>query len=150
MALFNPSRDQVRDFFFDSWGKFNQQQTLSDMEKICINVIHMHREYHHVLNNPEKYRHQEYFPESGDTNPFLHMSLHLSILEQIGINQPIGIKAIYQELKNKYHDEHKAQHDVLDCLAETVWHAQKNKTAIEPMYYLQLLKKKVNKHQDED
>ncbi len=143
MSLFNPSRDEVRDFFFNTWSKFKQQQALTDLEKIAVEVIHLHPEYHAILDAPEQYKQQAYFPEQGETNPFLHMSLHLSVIEQISINQPIGITAIYKTLKNKYQEEHSAQHDVLDCLAETIWQAQQNKTTIDATYYLQLLNKKV-------
>lgn len=150
MALFNPTRDEVREFFFDTWQKFNQQAPLTDLEKIAVGVIHMHPEYHEILNAPERYKQQEYFPEQGQTNPFLHMSLHLSVQEQISINQPIGIADIYKQLISKYSDEHKAAHDVLECLGETVWHAQQNKTEINPDYYLQLLHKKVDAEHGND
>jgi Domain of unknown function (DUF1841) len=142
MSLFNPSRDEVREFFFTSWNKFKKNLTLTDLEKISLSVIHMHPEYHIILDAPEKIMHQEYFPEFGETNPFLHMSLHLSIYEQISINQPIGIVGIYEKLKNKHQDEHLAQHDILDCLAECIWSAQKNNTSLDANYYVQLLQQK--------
>ena len=91
MALFNPSRDEVREFFFDTWAKFTAQQTLTALEKMGVSVMLLHPEYHAILDKPAQYKQQAYFPELGETNPFLHMSLHLSILEQISINQPIGI-----------------------------------------------------------
>jgi len=143
MSLFNPSRDEVRDFFFQSWAKFKQQLGLTDLEKIAIGVIQMHPEYQPILDAPEQYKQQDYFPELGETNPFLHMSLHLSVLEQISINQPIGIVDVYAKLKLTHQEEHAAQHDVIDCLGETIWHAQQNKTAIDATYYLQLLNKKI-------
>ncbi|MGZ8269555.1 MAG: DUF1841 family protein [Methylophilus sp.] len=142
MSLFNPSRDEVRDFFFESWRKFNAQLPLTDLEKITVSVIHMHPEYHAILNSPEQFKHQAYFPEMGETNPFLHMSLHLSVLEQIGINQPIGIADIYAKLKLKHQEEHLAQHDLLDCLAETIWLAQRNQTSLDADHYLTLLQQK--------
>lgn len=145
MSIFNPSRDEVRDFFFNAWTKFKQAQPLSDLEKIAISVIQMHPEYHRILDTPERYKQQAYFPEQGETNPFLHMSLHLSVLEQISINQPTGIAAIYSELTIKYQEEHSAQHDVLDCLGETIWLAQQNKTGLDAVHYLQLLYKKIGK-----
>jgi len=126
MALFNPSRDQVRQFFFDTWAKFRQQQPLTDLEAIALQVIQMHPEYHAVLDAPERYLEQAYFPEMGETNPFLHMSLHLSVLEQVAINQPPGIAAAYQALKLKHGTESEAQHDLMDCLAETIWQAQRS------------------------
>jgi hypothetical protein len=125
MALFNPSRDQVRQFFFDTWDKYKQRQTLTDLEAIALQVIQMHPEYHIVLDAPERFMEKLYFPEMGETNPFLHMSLHLSVLEQIAINQPIGIANAYQNLKLKHGNEMDAQHDLMDCLAETIWQAQR-------------------------
>ncbi len=139
MSLFNPSRDEVREFFFGIWAKFKASQTLTDLEKIGLGVIHMHPEYHAILDAPAQFKHQAYFPEMGETNPFLHMSLHLSILEQISINQPIGIAGIYEQLKLKHQNEHNAQHDILECLAEVIWQAQHNNTALDADYYVQLL-----------
>ncbi|HQN64068.1 MAG TPA: DUF1841 family protein [Methylophilus sp.] len=142
MSLFKPSRDEVRSFFFEAWRKFLTQQALTDLEKMAVQVMQLHPEYHAVLNQPELYMQQAYFPELGETNPFLHMSLHLSILEQISINQPIGIASIYQRLCTLHQNEHEAQHDILDCLAETIWHAQRHQTTLDNNMYLQLLAKK--------
>ncbi len=136
MALFNPSRDEVRDFFFDAWAKFNAQTDLTPLEKIAVEVMIMHAEYHTVLNQPEKYRGQAYYPEMGETNPFLHMSLHLSILEQVQINQPIGIAGHYQALLIKHQDAMLAQHDLMDCLAETIWQAQRTNNQPDAVAYL--------------
>lgn len=143
MSLFNPSRDEVRALFFEAWAKFKLTQTLTDLEKIALGVMHMHPEYHSILNQPEQFKHQDYFPEFGETNPFLHMSLHVSILEQISINQPTGIASIYAQLKLKQQDEHDAQHAILECLAETIWQAQRNNTGMDSTHYLQLLQQKV-------
>jgi predicted transcriptional regulator len=145
MSLFNPSRDQVRTFFFDAWAKFKAQKTLTDLEKIALGVMHMHPEYHAILDAPEQFKNQEYFPEFGETNPFLHMSLHLSILEQVSINQPIGIAEIYQQLKLKHQNEHEAQHDILECLGDVIWQAQRNNTALDSDNYVQLLQQKAGK-----
>lgn len=142
MSLFNPSRDEVREFFFGTWAKFKQNLSLSDVEKIALGVINMHPEYHAILDAPEAFKHQEYFPEFGETNPFLHMSLHVSIIEQISINQPIGIANIYQVLKIKHQNEHAALHDILECLAETIWQAQCNQTALDSQTYLNLMQQK--------
>lgn len=143
MALFNPSRDEVRIFFFEAWAKFSIQSALSPLEKIAIEVILMHPEYHSVLNQPEKYKVQAYYPEMGETNPFLHLSLHLSILEQIQINQPVGIAGHYQTLLQKHQDAMLAQHDLMDCLAETIWLAQRNNNQLDAMTYLDCMQNKI-------
>ena len=149
MSLFNPSRDEVREFFFNAWSHYQTQKPLTDLEKIALSVMHLHPEYHAILSAPEQFKQQEYFPGFGETNPFLHMSLHLSILEQISINQPIGIADIYAQLKLKHqneHDfEHKALHDILECLGESIWQAQRNNTALNAEYYVQLLQQKAGK-----
>lgn len=142
VALFNPSRDQVRQFFFDAWAKYGARQQLTDLEAIALEVMQMHPEYHHVLNAPDHYLEQAYFPEMGETNPFLHMSLHLSILEQIAIDQPPGIKAGYEALQIKMSDQHMAQHELMDCLAETIWQAQRSQRPPDSEAYIALIRQK--------
>ena len=142
MSLYNPSRDQARQFLFDAWAKFKQQTNHSDLEKIAIELIQIHPEYHVILDSPSHYMNQQYFPEMGETNPFLHLSLHLSVIEQININQPIGITQVYDKLRQQYNDSHLAQHDVLECLAETIWQAQRNSQPLDSETYLNLLKQK--------
>lgn len=140
--MFNPSRDQVRQFFFEAWCKYRSHEALTPLEAMALQVMQMHPEYHAVLDAPERYLEQEYFPEMGETNPFLHMSLHLSILEQFSIDQPPGIVAAYEALRKKHGEEHPAQHDLMDCLAETVWRAQRERTAPDVAAYLVCMRKK--------
>ncbi len=144
MSLFNPSRDQVREFFFNTWRKFKQNQILEGVETIGVQVMQMHPEYHAILDDSARYMHQQYFPEMDETNPFLHMSLHLSVLEQISINQPIGIANIYQQLLANYQDAHNAQHELLDCLVETIWQAQRNQQPLDAEHYMRLMQHKAD------
>ena len=85
-----------------------------------------HPEYHPLLAAPDKYRDKDYLPEFGEVNPFLHLSLHLSVTEQVSIDQPPGIRAHYERLARKHGSLHDAAHDVLECLGETVFAAQRN------------------------
>jgi hypothetical protein len=89
--MFDPTRDQVRSFFFDTWRKYRSGTPLAGLETVGLGVILLHPEYHRVLDDPEKNLAQEYFPEGGETNPFLHLSLHLALEEQLSIDQPPGI-----------------------------------------------------------
>ncbi len=141
MALFNPTRDEVRYFFFDAWRKYRASESLTALEGIALQVMQLHPEYHAVLEVPERYLEQEYFPEMGETNPFLHMSLHLSVQEQLAIDQPPGILAAYRILAAN-RGEHEAQHDVMECLAETLWRAQHDRTPPDGTIYLQCLRQK--------
>ncbi len=133
--MFNPTRDQVRQFFFEAWRKYRQNEALTGLEGMALQVMLAHPEYHDILSLPEQFMEQEYFPEMGETNPFLHMSLHLSVLEQLSIDQPPGIVATYQTMVTRL-GEHPAQHQVLDCLAETMWQAQRDGKPPDSVAYL--------------
>ena len=139
--MYNPSRDQARQFFFDAWRKYQDKQTLTSLESIALDIILHHPEYHAMLGNPERYLERDYPPEFGETNPFLHMSLHLAIEEQLSIDQPPGINGNYQQLLAKLGTTHDAQHAVMDCLAEMIWQAQRNNTAPDSTVYFNCLTK---------
>lgn len=140
--MFNPSRDQVRQFFFDAWANFRAGRPLTDLEAMAATHIGRHPEYHAVLEQPERHRDREWPPELGETNPFLHLSMHLSIAEQLSIDQPPGIKARYLTLAQRLGDEHAAQHAVMDCLAEMIWRAQRDNQPPDGAAYLLCLETK--------
>jgi len=139
--MFNPSRDQARRFFFDTWQKFRDQQPLSGLETIALDLMQQHPEYHAIFDNPERHVERDYLPESGETNPFLHLGLHLAIREQVPIDQPRGIAAHYRRLLEKTGSIHDAEHLIMDCLAEMIWQAQRQGTAPDAGVYFECLKK---------
>src|SRR5258706_15217430 len=127
--MFNPSRDEARQFFFDTWRKYHAGETLSDLEKIALRVISLHPEYHALLDDRERHLEHDYTPQDGGLNPFLHLSLHLAIEEQLSIDQPPGIRAAVEALARRRDSTHAARHDVMDCLAEVIWNAQRHAAA---------------------
>lgn len=137
--MFTPSREEARRFLFDAWSKFQSQQTLTDLEKLTVGVLLRHPEYHHVFSNPLHWAERDYLPEFGETNPFLHVSMHLSIAEQLSIDQPPGVRALYQQLCEKHGDEHAAEHDIMDCLGEMLWQAQRQQRLPDPAVYFACL-----------
>lgn len=137
--MFNPSREQVRDFFFESWRKFRAGESLSALEAIAVEHIGQHPEYHALLDAPARHRDREWTPEMGETNPFLHLSMHLSISEQLSIDQPQGVRAAYRHLLARSTDAHAAQHRVMDCLAEMIWQAQRHNLPPDGAAYLRCL-----------
>jgi len=139
--MFNPSRADARRMFFEAWRKHRERLPLVGMEVIVVNVMLEHPEYHAMLDNPEHYMDRDFTPESGDTNPFLHMSLHLAIEEQLSIDQPPGIKSRYQRILNRYGSPHDAQHIVMECLAEMIWQSQRNNAPPDGVAYLECLDK---------
>ncbi|MBU1689875.1 MAG: DUF1841 family protein [Gammaproteobacteria bacterium] len=137
--MFSPSRDQARRFFFESWQKFHARQPLSGLEAIALELMQQHPEYHAIFDSPERYVERDYLPESGETNPFLHLGLHLAIREQVPIDQPRGIAAHYRRLLEKTGSTHDAEHLIMDCLAEMIWQAQRNHSAPDAEIYLACL-----------
>jgi len=139
--MFNPSRDEARRFVTDAWAKFRAGAPLSGLERIAAGIVALHPEYHSIVENPERHLDRDYQPESGDVNPFLHLSLHLAIAEQLSIDQPPGIRAHYERLVAAKGDEHEALHAVLDCLGEVIWHAQRHGTPADASIYLACLER---------
>ena len=139
MSLFNPSRDQVREFFFGLWAKSRAGEALTPLETMALAVVMEHPEYHGVLADPERYREREWPPEGGETNPFLHLSMHLAIEEQLSIDQPPGIRDAVRRLEIRLGSAQDARHAVMDCLAEVVWQAQRNAAPFDNAIYLDCL-----------
>ena len=143
--MFNPTRDQVRDFFFEMWRKYRASEPLAGLETIALEVALLHPEYHSVLDDPEPFREQAYFPELGETNPFLHMSLHVAFEEQLSIDQPPGVAGRFAALLARMGDRHAALHEAIECLAEMVWRAQKDNAPPDAAAYLENLDKHARK-----
>lgn len=137
--LFNPSRDEARLFLFETWRKRRSRELLSPLEDLAAQLIEKHPEYHAVLESPERYQDKDYLPEQGETNPFLHLMMHLSIEEQISIDQPAGIRAHFMRLTHKFESEHDAQHRMMECLSEMIWQAQRNRTQPDATVYFACL-----------
>ena len=122
--MFNPSRDQVRRFFCEAWRKHRAREILDGAEAVAADLITHHPEYHALLENPEAAVEKDFTPESGQMNPFLHLSLHLAIHEQVSIDQPPGIRSAFNRLRAKMED-HAAEHVLVECLGESIWRAQR-------------------------
>jgi hypothetical protein len=141
--MFNPNRDQARQFFIDTWAKFQRRDALSPLEEKTAAIISLHPEYHRVLDNPTSFISTDWRPEAGDINPFLHLGFHLAIQEQLDIDQPHGIREIHAQLAARLDDPHAATHEILECLGETLWQSQRTGQALDGALYLQLLRQRV-------
>ncbi len=133
--MFNPSREQVRQFFCESWRKHRERLILEGAEATAADLIAEHPEYHALLENPQAAVEQEFTPEGGQMNPFLHLSLHLAIAEQVSIDQPKGIKTAYFALRQKM-QVHDAEHALMECLGETLWRSQREGKPMDGQAYL--------------
>ncbi|MDX1812858.1 MAG: DUF1841 family protein [Gammaproteobacteria bacterium] len=137
--LFTQDRNQLRQVFFQAWQKARAGTPLEPMEQVIANVIEQHPEYHSFFENFSNLQ-KDYLPEMGETNPFLHISMHLSIYEQIVIDQPRGTKAEYERLMSEYKDPHDVEHHMMDCLGEMIWKAQRENRAPNENDYLDCLR----------
>lgn len=138
--MFNPSRDQARQFFIDAWKKHRDNLPITPLEGIAADLVATHPEYHALLEADDALL-REWTPEQGETNPFLHLSLHLAIHEQLSIDQPPGIRATFDRLLMQHGERHTALHQVLDCLGETVWRAQRDRQPPDEGAYLECLRR---------
>jgi hypothetical protein len=143
VAIFNPTREEVRRFFCDTWKKKTEDHILTPMEMLASDWMAQHPEYHGLLADPEGAVAQDYTPERGETNPFLHLSMHLSISEQISIDQPPGIKELAEKLTKKLGSEHEAQHAMMECLGQVMWEAQREAQPLSPEKYFEALQRLV-------
>ncbi len=125
--------------FFDTWGKYRGGQPLAGIESLALDVVLLHPEHHDVLSQPARYRDKDYTDEA---NPFLHMSLHLALEEQLSIDQPPGIARFFNELLLRRKERHGALHEAIECLAETMWRSQRDRVPPDAQAYLKCLEKK--------
>lgn len=124
--MFTPSQSDVRRFFCEAHAKQREGRPLTPIEAQAADWIAHHPEYHADLSDVETAVARVFDVESGRTNPFLHLSMHLSITEQVSIDQPRGIKQAYELLAAKLGSAHDAQHELMECLGEMIWASQRS------------------------
>jgi hypothetical protein len=134
--MFNPSREASRRFFAESWRKRRESLPATPMETLVADVIALHPEYHAFVDDVEGNLDKDWSPESGETNPFLHLGLHLAIAEQLQVDQPPGVRAAHAALTLEKGNRHDADHAVMDCLAEQIWQNQRNGLPFDNARYL--------------
>ncbi len=143
--MYTQDRRKMRQFFVDVWIKHKNNAPMEAIEQIIAKVIELHPEHHALLEDENKALEQDYLPEMGQTNPFLHMSMHIAIHEQLSVDKPTGIRDIYQTLLQKHQDPHDVEHHMMDCLGEMMWQAQRTGGTPNEKLYLKCLKKQCKK-----
>ena len=139
--LFGQDRNQLRNIYFQSWDKFKKKLPMEPMESLIGNLISQHPEYHDFFDQMEQNKDKDFTPEMGQTNPFLHLGMHISIQEQLGTQRPPEITNLYQSLCAKSGDAHEAEHQMMDCLGEMLWTAQRNNQQPNENTYMECIKK---------
>jgi len=138
--MFAPSQEQVRRFFCEAWAKQQAGQPLTPLEAQAADWIVQHPEYHADLADVDAALAAMYTVEEGRTNPFLHLSMHLSITEQVSIDQPRGIRAAVQALAQRRGSLHEAHHEAMEALGEMVWASQRSGQPFDGEAYIERIR----------
>ena len=145
--IFNPSKQDVRRFFCEVWRKENAKSLLMPIEAMAVKWMRLHPEYHALIEDSDAAVDAEFSIERGESNPFLHLSMHLAIDEQLAIDQPTGIRSVFEMLAARAGDAHAAAHEAMECLGHVVWEAQRSTLPSDPdainAAYLECLQRRV-------
>lgn len=141
--MFGNDRDQLRRVYCDAWARRRRGEALDPLARQIADVIAAHPEYHPLLDDPEAALGAEYTPEMGQSNPFLHMGMHLAIREQVGTDRPPGIRAAWQALAGRL-GEHEAEHRIMECLGRALWEAQRSQREPDERQYLECIRQLID------
>ena len=123
--LFSNNREDLRRQFIQAWQKAREGRPVTALEDQIASVVAAHPEYHALLEGGEDAVAREWTPEQGETNPFLHLGMHIAIREQVSTDRPPGIRAAHESLVRVLGDPHAAEHEMLECLGAALWEAQR-------------------------
>lgn len=137
--LFGNDRTALRRFYLEAWRKLCESLPLEPLERQVAEVVAEHPEYHALLENEDTLA-QDYSPEMGQSNPFLHMGMHLAIREQLGADRPAGIVTAYRALLLRLGDAHEVEHHMMECLGRALWEAQRANREPDEAAYLECLR----------
>ena len=138
--IYGQQRDRIRRVFMDVWRKRREGGSLEPMEQTIASVIEAHPEYQTAMSDPEAIT-RDYPIEGGAENPFLHMGMHITILEQIATDRPPGIRALYDGLRGSYPDSHALEHAMMQCLADSLWESHERGGLPDERRYLACVRK---------
>jgi hypothetical protein len=133
----NQSRDELRRVYVEAWRKRRAGLPIEPLEAQVADVIALHPEYHAALERGEDALARDYTPEGGQSNPFLHMGLHLAVRDQIATDRPAGLRQAFERLAARVGSAHEAEHRIIESLAETMWEAQRSGRPPDEAAYLQ-------------
>ena len=135
----------MRRFFCATHAKQGQGLPLDAMEGIAARWIGEHPEYHADLADEAAALAARFTVDEGRTNPFLHLSMHLTIEEQCSIDQPTGIRQAVQLLASRRGSLHESHHEVMECLGEMIWASQKSGLPPDGLAYLEAVRRRATR-----
>ena len=143
--MFNPSREEVRRFFRDTLSKRRSGSPLAPIEAIASDWLELHPEYFDALAPIREGEPDPFEAREGEANPFLHLSMHLAIVEQVSIDQPAGIRAAVESLTARLGSVHDAHHEAMECLGEMLWTAERHRTPPDGVAYVRCVDQRAHK-----
>jgi hypothetical protein len=138
--FFDSSRESLRRQWLDAWQRAQSGAILTPLENSLVTLINEHPEYHMWLQHGDRALQADFVPEGGMSNPFLHLSLHLAIREQVATDRPAGITALHAR-RVRRHGLHAAEHQMIEVLASTLWEAQRQQCPPDEERYLESLRR---------
>ena len=123
--MFGNDRTEIRRVFTEAWRKQRDKEPLDPLEQLIAEIVRQHPEYHRLIEDPERALDRDFQPESGQSNPFLHLGMHISLQEQLATDRPNGITLLYKQLIMQTGDTHTAEHQLMECLGRMLWEAQR-------------------------
>ena len=143
--MFQPSQDDVRRFFCATYQRQRGGLPLEPMQAAAAGWVDDHPEYHTALADEAAALQARYTVEDGRSNPFLHLSMHLSIHEQLAIDQPTGIRQAVELLAARRGSLHAAHHEVMECLGEMIWASQRSGLPPDGQAYLEAVRRRATR-----
>lgn len=134
--MFGNDRSAMRRYFTETWRKSLAGEPLIPLQQVITSVISQHPEYHALLEAEEQALGRDFMPDNGESNPFLHMGMHITLQEQISTDRPAGIRQLYQQAMAKWSDSHQAEHQMMECLGKMLWEAQRDNRMPDEQAYL--------------
>lgn len=143
--MFGQDRNQLRQMYFDAWRKQQGGELMQPLEIMIAEVVSLHPEYHALLEQGEVALDKDFLPETGESNPFMHMGMHIAIREQLATDRPEGIVLAHKKLLLRLQNKHDVEHQIMECLGQSLWEAQRNHSAPDELQYLLCVQKQANK-----
>jgi hypothetical protein len=134
-------RDGLRRRYVEAWRRHRESLPLEPLEDQIVRVLEEHPEYHAVVESAENALRRDFAPQAGQSNPFLHMGLHLAVREQVATDRPMGIAGVHRELVRRAGDVHAAEHRMIECLGEALWLSQRTGLPPDETAYLESLRR---------
>lgn len=143
--MFGQDRNQLRQMYLDAWHKQQNNELMQPLEVMIAEVVALHPEYHAQLEQGEDVLDKDFLPEMGEANPFMHMGMHIAIREQLSTDRPSGIVLAHKKLSLRLQDAHAVEHQIMECLGQSLWEAQRNNSAPDESQYLLCVQSLANK-----